>query len=364
MKYYYVYIVLLIVFLASASVVFAKGPHGIYAFGWGDNFQDTPALSVDDIAGMTAYFGWKDLEPEDGKYDFSSIEALLVKAKEENKKINIGIYPGANTPSWVYGYGVKKFSWYVRYREDRRRFSHRDGEQKVSPLPWDSRYLYLWKRFVSHLADTYRGNDSVGYVSLTGPVVDTLTTGLIIKKSEDWRRFVGRGYSIDVLYRSWVDIIDFYHKVFRGRKPLVLGLAPERPGTRDVTLSKKIFKYIVRKNYKDIQFLCVFLNDTWFLRGGGAIGIRTLLKDARKKGFSFGYQMAAPARTSSRWRQDFRVVKSLRRALEIGLDDGASWLEVWHSDLFTKSRSGKYVRYPGHVGDIRYANSVMKKKGG
>lgn len=335
---------------------------GVFAFGWGNNFQKTPVFSVDEVAGMTAYFAWKDLEPKKDVYDFSAIDALINKARAHGKKLNIGIYPGSFAPAWLYEFGIPAFSWYRGYREDRRKSSGMRGEWKKSPIPWDARYLTYWKQFISHLADAYRDNESVGYISLTGPTIDTLTNAIILKNKEDWERFVARGYSIDVLYDAWCNVIEHYHKVFRGKKCLVLAIGPERPASSNTVLAARLVDYVIDRKYNDIAFMSVFLNDTWFMRGGGALGIRRILKKAKKNGFSIGYQMAGPSRTASKWKHDYRVIKSLRAALELGINDGASWIEVWHADLFIRSRAGSFVRYKENVEDIIFASKALMGK--
>jgi len=332
---------------------------GIYAFGWGANFLETPVFARKDISGMTAYFAWRDLEPEEGIYDFSAIDHLVSKAGARGKKLNIGIYPGSFSPPWIYEKNISGFSWYWKYKEDRWKSSGVAGEWKKSPYPWDEVYLKHWKMLISHLAAVYRDNDAVGYISLTGPTIETLTTATVLENDEDWKRFSENGYSIERLYKAWCDVIEHYHRAFQGKKSLVLALGPERPRSANTELASRVAKYVIDHHYKEIAFMSVFLNDTWFLRGGGALGIRKVLKNAKAAGYVFGYQMAGPARTASKWQRDFQVIKSLRKSLEIGIGDGASWIEVWHADLFTKNSDGVFVTYEVNSTDVGYAAKVL-----
>ena len=59
-----------------------------YIFAGGDSAQDIePLLDRPDIAGVQIIYSWKQLEPEQGKYDFSAIERDLATTEAIHKKL-------------------------------------------------------------------------------------------------------------------------------------------------------------------------------------------------------------------------------------------------------------------------------------
>ncbi len=341
----------------SSSVATKDYPKGIMAFGWGKNFQDTTAMSYPHVSGMTAYFGWNQLEKNDGVYDFSIIDKLIINAKNNGKKLNLGIYPGSHAPEWLYQKGVEKITWERHLKEDQ---ALRRGliQKQASPLPWDLVFRKHWKRFISEVGRRYDNNDSVGYISLTGPTLRDLSMGILLKKESDWNKFVDKGYTINRLYHTWVDTIEHYQSVFHN-KQMVLAIAPERPASTNVILAKKVSDYISSKEYKNISLLCVFLNDTWFTRGGGALKIREILRGMKAKGYSIGYQMAQSAFRNSRWKKKKPIVKNLKASLELGVNDGASWIEVWHDDLVYRNKARKGMQNDKYVEDVKWGSRQL-----
>ena len=332
-------------------------PLGIMSFGWGKNFLDTKSLDLPYISGMTAYFGWRDIEQENGVYDFTKIDQLIALAKRKNKIINIGFYPGSHAPEWLYQKGVKSFSWGRNLKEDQARLRGQ-VQRQTSPLPWDSVFLDYWKRFISKVAEKYNNEQTVGYISLTGPVIRDLSTNIPLRNNEDWRRFVSSGYEPDKLLKAWLEIIDHYENVLAD-KHLVLAIAPIRPRSSDVRMSEEIVNHIIKNKYSNISFLSVFLNDTWFLSGGGAKNIRDLLQEAKVNGSTFGYQMAQSAFRNSRWVNKPRIVTSLRDSLAVGITDGASWIEVWHDDIIDPKYKKQGIPNRQYVSDLEWANQEL-----
>lgn len=332
-------------------------PLGIMSFGWGKNFLDTKSLDLPYISGMTAYFGWKDIEQENGVYNFSDIDKLISLAKRKNKIINIGFYPGSHAPEWLYQKGVKSFSWERNLKEDQARLRGQ-VQRQTSPLPWDSIFLDHWKQFISKVAEKYKNEQTVGYISLTGPVIRDLSTNIPLKNDADWERFVSSGYEPNKLRNAWIEVITHYQNVLPNKR-LVLAIGPLRPGSSDVRMSEEIVNHIIQNKYSNISFLCVFLNDTWFLSGGGAKNIRDLLEEAKVNGLAFGYQMAQSAYRNSRWANNSLIVKSLRDSLSVGITDSASWIEVWHDDIIDPKHKEQGTPNREYVSDLEWANQEL-----
>lgn len=330
---------------------------GVMAFGWGQNFQMSPAVSLPYIDGFTAYFAWNDLEPTEGHYEFGSIDALLEHTAANGKTFNIGIYAGAHTPEWLYEKGIESFQWLRPLKEDQARQRGSAHEQR-SPYPWDPKYLGHWKKFIAVLIRRYKDNQAVGYISLTGPTIRDLTTGILLKDDNDWNRFRGGMDITDKLVAAWIEVIEHYQSVDRNQR-YALAIGPMRPGNPNVDVATQVSNYVLDHDYKNIAMMSVFLNDSWFNSGLAAKRIRSLLKVAREKEFNVGYQMAQSAQRNSTWTKNRPIVTSLARSFELGLGDGMQWVEIWHDDIIDRGIESPNQKY---VEDILAVHHVLSRK--
>lgn len=306
---------------------------GIFSFGMARFFPQSASLKLPYINGMTAYYGWDQIEYKEGEFDFRGIDSLLSWAKKNNKILNLGFYGGCKSPEWIYKKNVDSISWKRKLRDDQAKMRKASMEELSTPVPWDKEYLTYWKRFISEVAKKYGKEASVGYISLTGATPKDLSTGTVIRQDSEWNKFLEKGYTHQIHVDAWKDLIEYYQKVLPD-KVQVLAIGPLRPGSDNVQLSEELVDYVIDKKYKNVKFLCVFLNNTWFETGAAAKDIRSLLKKAQKSGHNFGYQMVQSAhRTRSKFEEENRVITDLRKSLDIGIRDGASWIEVWHDDI-------------------------------
>ncbi|MCZ2356882.1 MAG: beta-galactosidase [Bacteroidia bacterium] len=308
---------------------------GIYSFAYGPNFPKSASLTLPYISGMTAYWGWRDIEPTEQNFHFSNIDSLLDWAALNKKVINVGYFLGDFTPEWAIARGIKVINWTKNYTEDEQRYFKKPTEPQRSPIPWDSVYLNLWKKAVVQIANRYKNHPGLGAVAISGPTMRDLSCGLQITKPLEWEEFKQNGYSPEILFQAWKMMIEFYVNQFQGH-PLYLVIGPEKPATNDVTLATKIINYLIEKNYPNITVQCVFLNDTWFLTGGAAVKIRALLRRYYEAGHPISFQMAQSAQRNDTWKGK-KIVQSLNACLNIGIESNASWIEVWHDDIIMRS---------------------------
>jgi hypothetical protein len=332
-------------------------PRGVMSFGWAENFVDTKSMDMPYISGMTAYTGWSSVEKEEGVYDFRALDQLIGMAKAKGKIINIMFSPGMHAPEWLYRKGAKAYSWDSDFPEDQ---WYAQGKSKIikAPVSWDPVFLDYWKRFITKIAEKYGSEPAVGYISLTGPVIRGLTATIPVKHEADWRRFLESGYSEDKMMKAWIDVIDHHYKVLPNKR-LVLGLAPDRIGRVDIERSKAMVRYIMEKKYNNIAFIVVCLNDTWYKRGNLGRGLRDLLRLAKANGYSFGYQMAQSANRNAKWRRKAPIVNNLKDSFAIAIEDGASWIEVWHDDIIDPAGRAEGRPNARYVADLRWAHDNL-----
>lgn len=321
-----------------ASVPSGPAPiRGLMAFGWGPNYPRSLSLTMPYVDGITAYYGWNELEPNKGQYDFSEIDSLVAWARSNNKIVNIGIYPGSHSPDWLYTAGAASFSWQRPLKEDVAKARGSATQTQKTPLPWDRVYIQNWIDFIKVVGQRYGEAPGVGYIGLTGPTIRDLSSGILLR-GEDWNRFVAAGFTVEKIGKAWEQVIDAYEQAMPNTR-LVLAVGMLHPGSNDVTVPQNIISYVKRKGYSNIGYLCVFLNDTWFLNGGGSNRIRELLQGAKRDGHPFGYQLVQSVRRNDSWESNEPIVRDLRQTLKIGMDDGADWIEVWHVDIVAPGSS-------------------------
>jgi hypothetical protein len=321
------------VYTPSSIVENAPRVNGIFAFGMGKNFPQSASLKLPYVSGMSSIFTWESLEPEEGKYDFSEIDKQLQWAGKNKKTLNFCLYAGNKSPGWLSGKGIPYIQWSRRWREDQARLKQATQENEEAPAFWDDAYLGYWKKLVDKLAERYGTNPVLGYVSITGPTPKDLSTGTVIRYDEDWQKVKEAGYTPEKHQAAWKAMIDHYVTVFPS-KSLVVALGPLRPGSTDLGLSETVMNYVIGKKYDNVQFLCVILNDTWFVTSGISQRLRNLFKEGARQGHGFGYQLVYSAQKMQGFQKgENKQINDFGKTLEIAIDDGASWIEIWHDDI-------------------------------
>ncbi len=307
---------------------------GIFSFGKGENFPNTASLQFDYITGMSSIFSWESMEPQEGQYDFTELEKEIDWALKNKKILNICLYAGNKSPSWLRSKKIPMIQWRSDLREDQAKIANTSQNIETAPAFWDATYLNYWKDFISVLANKYNNNPVIGYITITGPTPKDLSTGTVIKHDDDWQKMIEVGYTYEKHIAAWKNVVDHFTKEFPN-KSLVIALGPLRPGgSSTLKLSEDVVNYAINKKYSNVHFLCVILNDTWFKTSPISLRLRNLFKKALQNGHSFGYQLIYSAQRMDGFQnQKNKVMLDYNETLNIALVDGASWIEIWHDDI-------------------------------
>lgn len=147
---------LVLMLLGAASAATCRNaPHGgsgILVFA-GDARSD--ALDNPDALGINPLFNWADLEPAEGVYDWSPLDAALAAAHDKGKRVvprvytNIGDFDQA-TPQWVFDAGARSY-----------RFG--DTSDTDQPLPTDPVFTQKFGDFLAALGQRYNGNADIEF---------------------------------------------------------------------------------------------------------------------------------------------------------------------------------------------------------
>lgn len=152
----------------SATPVLPTGVFSLTRFG-----RQIRGLSNPDVDGISVHDKWWHLEPAEGVYDWSSLDAYIAQITPTGKKILIrigtmgGRYSlGGNTPDWVMdAVGANTITYYDSGRTLR-----------TIPLFWDQTYLSKKRAMIAAIGARYSGN----------PLVKVATASFANRSSEDW----------------------------------------------------------------------------------------------------------------------------------------------------------------------------------
>ncbi len=139
------------------------------------------AYTNPNTSGITFRTSWADVEPEEGRFDFSKIDTVLASAEKNGKWIRLILVPGFGTPAWALE-GVKTEQFPIQYGPGQ-------GTVMSLPMPWDSVYLNRWFAVLKQLSDRYGKSPALRMVAATGPtsVSDEFTLPNSPQDLEKWQ---------------------------------------------------------------------------------------------------------------------------------------------------------------------------------
>lgn len=119
------------------------------------------ALKNPFINGVGFQIHWSDIEPVEGKPDWSKLDELFAAAQSSKKWVQLCIYPGFFAPAWALE-GVKTEQFPVQYGPGK-------GTVMNLPMPWDGVYLKRWFAFLKQVSDRYGKLPAFRIVAADGP---------------------------------------------------------------------------------------------------------------------------------------------------------------------------------------------------
>ena len=220
---------------------------GIYLLAGKANSKDLKdVINSSGIVGVSLTAEWKDIEPQEGQYQWASLDEAIAKATQMHKSITLRVFPGISTPDWVYAKGAKAFEFIDKnpfhgeafYRPGHRFSTH--GSRLRMPVPWDEIFLASWEKFVDVYGSHYRNATNIAMVHVTGPTRHSAEMHLP-KDREDQEKWRAVGYTPQKLVAAWKRSIDAFARAFP-QTPLVLNLSP-------VIFKDGVMEEVVRYGY-------------------------------------------------------------------------------------------------------------------
>ncbi len=270
-----------------------------------------PYLDNPNLDGFSLRAAWSDIEPAHGSYDWSLFDAVVDHAASHGKKVMLRILAGTRTPEWVYTAGAARFDFV-----DDNPYHSTYGEIISMPVPWDPIFLTHWFEVVTAMGARYADHPAVVLVAITGPA----TAGEMHlgdkDNSEAWHAV---GYSNEVLIETWKLTIDAFVTAFPEQYRLV---AVANPVSFDnpAQVREAVAAYCAQKGCG--------IQGNWLAANTAPDG--TLYQQVADFAAvnPVGFQMLCSATQE-------RFGGELSTAIDLALDAGASFLELYKLDITT-----------------------------
>jgi len=137
----------------------------VFALIKGSAPTGSSVLSNPDVDGISLRTGWEHVEPSDGSYDWSYLDAEIAKAKNAGKKVLIRVIDsGTNIPAWVIAEskaaGEPTFSFKISDP-----YASHNGKVITQPVFWAPTLLANKAKLMAAFGARYNANPTVAIVT-------------------------------------------------------------------------------------------------------------------------------------------------------------------------------------------------------
>jgi hypothetical protein len=155
------------------------------------------ALKNPFISGVAMQIHWSDIEPIQGKPDWSKLDELFTAAESAKKWVELQIYPGFFAPAWALQ-GVQAEEFSAQYGPGK-------GTLLRLPMPWDRVYLGRWFAFLKQLSDRYGKSPAFKVITASGPtsVSEEMT---LPRTPEDMAKWRNASYTSRKYIDAWREV--------------------------------------------------------------------------------------------------------------------------------------------------------------
>jgi hypothetical protein len=167
--------------------------------------QDQQALSNPFVNGAAAQIDWRDIEPTQGRPDWTKLDALFAAAEASNKWVQLLIFPGFFSPGWALQ-GAETDSFPIQYGPGH-------GTVTRLPMPWDATYLNRWFAFLKQLSGRYGSSPALQMIAADGPTSVSAEMTLPIKPP-DIMKWLAHGYTPKRYLDAWDKVFQVYAEDF------------------------------------------------------------------------------------------------------------------------------------------------------
>ena len=264
--------------------------------------------TVDGLAFRTA---WGVLEPQDGVYDWRTLDDAFDTARARGKQLTLHAgASGIGVPRWLGALGVAMYT-----------YSTPMGAAVTEPLPWDAIFIARYTRFVAALAAHVqtRGDTSLLYaVSDGAPVAEMSLVGC-----QNGALSGGIAYSRASYLTAWKTTIDTHATAFS--EPRLFVSAPVAVICRPDNDGKVFYTEVMDHALSKSARASVFAAD---LNAAGSARLAQVDASVGARA-ALAFQMIWSSTNDSQ----NRMRGTLRDAVCHGLASGARYVEIYKADI-------------------------------
>jgi hypothetical protein len=169
--------------------------------GQRDRSQDLQALNNPYISGVALQINWRDLEPMQGKPDWSRLDDVFSAAESSGKWVQLLIFPGFFSPAWALE-GAETDLFPIQYGPGH-------GTIARLPMPWDRVYLGRWFAFLKRLSERYASSPAFRMMAAAGPTSVSAEMTLPVNPS-DMAKWRSHGYTPRKYLDAWETVFRVY----------------------------------------------------------------------------------------------------------------------------------------------------------
>ncbi|HNG20598.1 MAG TPA: DUF4832 domain-containing protein [Candidatus Obscuribacter sp.] len=272
-------------------------------------------LEKPEVNGLSANFSWRELNPEDDKFEWKKLDDLLALVGKHDKTLILRVTTcgtEAKTESDTPDYVLKNEVKTLTYKDSA-------GNEHKMPIFWDSTYLAEWGNFVQEFGKRYDKNPNLHSVGITGGgvaggtlVVPELSEPLNQEnyKALEKTLIKEHGMSQRQLVEHWKYVADIFPKAFPTAR-LNFDINPPTPNRAGQDSLDEISDYLIYRYGQRVYLTRMHVNDAKH----GFDQYRVMLKF--RPDTLTGFQLT-----------DNLKAEDLPKVAKNAFDDGASFVEV------------------------------------
>jgi hypothetical protein len=170
-----------------------------------DGALDLRSLNNPTISGVAFQIHWGDIEPVQGKPDWSKLDQLFNAAESSKRWVQLLVFPGFFSPGWALE-GAQTEPFPIQYGPGR-------GTVMELPMPWDTVYLNRWFAFLKQLSDRYGKSPAFKVVAADGPT--SVSAELTLPDTpEDAKTWLKVSYTPRKYINAWQKVLQVFAAEF------------------------------------------------------------------------------------------------------------------------------------------------------
>ncbi|HEX2790007.1 MAG TPA: hypothetical protein VHN17_06220 [Steroidobacteraceae bacterium] len=157
------------------------------------------------ISGVAVQINWRDIEPVQGKPDWTQLDALFAAAESSKKWVHLIMFPGFFSPAWALE-GAQTDLFSIQYGPGK-------GTDARLPMPWDRVYLDRWFAFMKLLSARYGRSPAFRMIAAAGPT--SVSVEMTLPNSPPaHRQWLRDSFTPAKYLGAWDDVFHFYASAF------------------------------------------------------------------------------------------------------------------------------------------------------